>query len=43
MIDEVRPQDIGANTLKHVAEANEDFMIPNLEALGAGFHIETKK
>lgn len=40
---EVRPQDIGANTLKHVAEANEDFMIPNLEALGAGFLIETKK
>lgn len=39
----VRPQDKGANTLKHVAEANEDFIIPNLEAMGAGYLIETKK
>lgn len=39
----VRAQDKGANTLKHVAEANDDFMIPNLEALGAGYPVDTEK
>lgn len=39
----VRPQDKGANTLKHVAEADEDFRIPNLEAMGAGYLVDTKK
>ncbi|NLZ52164.1 MAG: phosphopentomutase [Thermoanaerobacteraceae bacterium] len=42
-VAEVRPQDLGANTLKHVAEANADFTVPNLEALGAGYLVETKK
>jgi len=39
----VRPQDKGANTLKHVAEANNNFMIPNLESLGAGYLVATDK
>lgn len=39
----VRPQDKGANTLKHVAEAVEYFRIPNLEALGAGYIVNSDK
>ena len=39
----VRPQDKGANTLKHVAEAAKNFNIPNLEALGAGYLVNMEK
>jgi phosphopentomutase len=42
-VDTVRPQDKGANTLKHVAEAKEDFNIPNLEALGIGYLVDSRK
>jgi len=42
-VAKVRPQDKGANTLKHVAEASEDFNIPNLEALGAGYLVDSNK
>ncbi|WP_422444087.1 phosphopentomutase [Thermoanaerobacterium sp. DL9XJH110] len=37
----VRPQDRGANTLKHVAEAVKNFRLPNLEALGAGYLVDS--
>lgn len=39
----VRPQDKGANTLKHVAEAVKDFNIPSLEALGVGYLVDSEK
>ncbi|MDK2879864.1 MAG: phosphopentomutase [Thermoanaerobacteraceae bacterium] len=39
----VRPQDRGANTLKHVAEAVKDFNIPSLEALGVGYLVDSEK
>lgn len=42
-VPEVRPQDIGANTLKHVAEAIDDFKLPNMEALGIGHIANTNK
>lgn len=42
-VSKVRPQDKGANTLKHVAESNDDFTISNLETLGAGYLVDTKK
>ena len=32
----VRPQDIGANTLLHVAQSNPKLELPNLERLGLG-------
>lgn len=33
-VPEVRPQDIGANTWKHILENVPDLMLPNLEKLG---------
>lgn len=41
-VTEVRPEDRGSNTLKHVAEFSEAFDIKNLECLGAGYLVETK-
>lgn len=41
-VDKVRPQDKGANTLKHVAE-NSDLHIPNLEDMGAGWLTDSDK
>lgn len=39
----VRPQDKGANTLKHVAEAVDNLCLSNLEALGAGYLVDNPK
>jgi phosphopentomutase len=33
-VPEVRPQDVGANTCKHILEARTDLYLPNLEKLG---------
>ncbi|MDN4592477.1 phosphopentomutase [Polycladomyces subterraneus] len=33
-VPEVRPQDVGANTCKHILEARTDIYLPNLEKLG---------
>ncbi|AGB19324.1 phosphopentomutase [Thermoanaerobacterium thermosaccharolyticum] len=38
----VRPQDRGANTLKHVSEINENYRLPNLEAMGIGYLVDSK-
>lgn len=42
-VAKVRPLDKGANTLERVAEVNQDFIIPNLEALRAGYLVNTNK
>ncbi|WP_029688198.1 phosphopentomutase [Thermoanaerobacter sp. A7A] len=41
-VPEVRPQDIGANTLKHVSEYNNNYRLNNLELMGAGLIVESK-
>ncbi|KYO67039.1 phosphopentomutase [Thermovenabulum gondwanense] len=41
-VPEVRPQDIGANTLKHVSEYNDNYSLNNLELMGAGLIVESK-
>lgn len=41
-VPEVRPQDIGANTLKHVSEYNDNYRLNNLELMGAGLIVESK-
>lgn len=38
----VRPQDKGANTLKHVTEIDKKYKLPNLEAMGIGYLVESK-
>jgi len=35
-VEEVRPQDQGTNTLKHVLEISSDLSLPNFEKLGMG-------
>ncbi len=35
-VGEVRPADLGANTLAHVLEANPDLQLPALERMGLG-------
>lgn len=38
---QTRPQDVGTNTLKHVAEHARSFRVPALESLGAGLVTST--
>jgi phosphopentomutase len=41
-VPKVRPQDSGANTLKHVSEYEDNYRLNNLEMMGAGFVVDSK-
>ncbi|MDP9751000.1 phosphopentomutase [Thermoanaerobacter pentosaceus] len=41
-VPKVRPQDRGANTLKHVSEYEDNYRLNNLEVMGAGLVVDSK-